>query len=83
MDSDFIRKAELPMLLEAADADGATILCIAGSDVHLSGNAGGLGQYEFVNKRDQPLQGLTEAERETVYKKLAIAVEKAIKGNSS
>jgi hypothetical protein len=80
MDSDFIRKAELPMLLEAADADGATILCIAGSDVHLSGNAGGLGQYEFVNKMNRPLQKLTEAERETIYKKLTIAVEKAIKG---
>jgi internalin A len=29
--SKFIRDAELPLLLEAADAEGATILCISGS----------------------------------------------------
>ena len=81
MESDFIRKAELPPLLEAADADGATILCIYGSDLHLSGIANRLEQYQFVNDPQKSLLALTEAERESVYKKLTIAVEKAIGEN--
>jgi hypothetical protein len=76
--SPFIREAELPPLLEAADAEGATILCIYGSDVHLSGIAGRLKQYQFVNKPEMPLQGLTIAECESVYRDLTIAVERAI-----
>jgi len=75
--SDFIRKAELPPLLEAAEAEGATILCVYGSDVHLSGVAERLSQYQFVNSLDVPLQALTEATRESVYKRLTQLVEKA------
>lgn len=78
MASDFIREAELPPLLEAADAEGATILCIYGSDVHLSGIAGRLKQYQFVNNPKKPLQALSKSDRESVYTKLAIAVEKAL-----
>jgi hypothetical protein len=78
MASPFIREAELPPLLEAADAEGATILCVYGSDVHLSGIAGRLEQYQFVNNPEKPLQALPKAECESVYKDLTIAVEKAI-----
>jgi hypothetical protein len=77
--SKFIRDAELPLLLEAAEADGAKILCIYGSDVHLSGIAKRLLQYQFVNEPDRPLQTLHKTARETVYKKLTQAVEKVLK----
>jgi hypothetical protein len=76
--SPFIRSAELPLLLEAAEADGATILCLYGSSVHLSGLATRLQQYQFVNKPGRPLQVLSKAAREDVYKKLAIAVEETL-----
>jgi hypothetical protein len=68
----------LSPLLEAADAEGATILCVYGSDVHLSGIAGRLKQYQFVNKPEKPIQALAKAECESVYRRLAMAVEKAI-----
>lgn len=76
--SPFIRSAELPLLLEAAEADGATILCLYGSSVHLSGHASRLEQYQFVNKPGRPLQRLSKAAREEIYTKLAVSVEKAL-----
>jgi TIR domain. len=80
--SKFIRDAELPPLLEAADADGAAIFCIYGSDVHLSGIAKRLLRYQFVNKPERPLQSLSDAARESVYKELSKAVEKALAGEA-
>jgi hypothetical protein len=76
--SKFIHQEELPLLLEAADADGAKVLCIYGSAVHLSGPAKRLSQYQFVNDYEHPLQALTESDREIVYKKLAMEVEKTL-----
>jgi hypothetical protein len=77
--SKFIREAELPPLLEAADAEGAIILCVYGSEVHLSGVAERLLQYQFVNEPQKPLQILSRPEQESIYKKLTQAVEKAFK----
>jgi hypothetical protein len=76
--SKFIQEAELPLLLEAAEAEGATILCLYGSEVHLSGLAARLSNYQFVNSPRQSLQMLTAAEREGVYARLASAVEKVM-----
>lgn len=73
--SPFIQQAELPLLLEAAEADGATILCVYGSEVHLSGVASRLKQYQSVNKPELPLQALSKASRESVYVKLTSRVE--------
>jgi hypothetical protein len=77
--SKFIQEAELPLLLEAAEAEGVTILCVYGSDVHLSGVAERLLQYQFVNDPKKPLQKLSKAGREAVYKKLAASVERAVR----
>jgi TIR domain len=76
--SKFIHEEELPLLLEAADADGAKILCLYGSAVHLSGPAKRLSQFQFVNDYEHSLQALTESDRELVYKKLAMEAEKAL-----
>jgi hypothetical protein len=80
--SKFVREAELPLLLEAADADGATILCIYGSDVHLAGTAKRLLRYQFVNKPECPLQSLSDTARESVYKQLSQVVEMVLKGSN-
>ena len=80
--SKFIRDAELPSLLEAADAEGVSILCITGSRVHLSGLAERLTDYQFVNPLEQPLQELGAPEREAVYEKLVAAVERAMSRRS-
>jgi len=76
--SKFVRETELPLLLEAADADGARVFCIYGSDVNFSGNTKRLLRYQFVNDFKRPLLSLSEAEQETVFKELSIAVENAL-----
>jgi hypothetical protein len=76
--SDFIIKSELPLLLEAARSEGAHILCICGSQVHLSGVAASLKDYQFVNPPQDPLQGMSEAGRETVFAKLTATIERIV-----
>lgn len=67
----------LGSLLEAADADGTTVLCVYGSNVHLSGVGERLARYQFVNDLAEPLQSLSDTDRESVYVKLTALVEKA------
>jgi hypothetical protein len=74
--SEFIRNSELPLLLEAADAEGATILCVYGSDTPIVGDARKLLDYQFLNVRERPLQAMSPAERSRVFRKLAEAVDK-------
>lgn len=80
--SKFIREAELPPLLEAADADNAKIMCLYGSDVHLSGIAGRLSRYQFVNDPKQPLLSLTPDKQEAVFAKLTRAVAREFETGS-
>jgi hypothetical protein len=76
--SSFIRDAELPPLLEAADAEGTTILCLYGSTVHLSAGVGErLSRYQSVNDPAEPLKSLSDSDRESVYVKLTALVEEA------
>ncbi|WP_284618573.1 toll/interleukin-1 receptor domain-containing protein [Aquabacterium humicola] len=76
--SSFIRESELPALLSAAEAGGAQVLCVYGGDVHLSGDAARLEQYQFVNDMTKPLQGMAPAEREAVFKQLAASVDRIV-----
>ena len=77
--SSFIRDAELPPLLEAADADGTTILCLYGSNVHLSSGVGErLSRYQSVNDPSQPLASLSDSDRDSMYVRLTALVEKAL-----
>jgi TIR domain len=77
--SKFIRDEELPLLLEVADAARTRIICIYGSAVHLTGTSERLTKYQFLNSSDEPLQALTEAEREDVYRNLARTVDELIR----
>jgi hypothetical protein len=74
--SEFVRKSELPLLIEAAESDGAKIFCLYGSPVHLSGTAKRLSDYQFVNSPNEPLSFLSESDRELVFVKLCESVEK-------
>ena len=74
--SDFIRNSELPLLLEAAEAQGATILCVYGSDTAILGDALRLLDYQFLNGRERPLQAMSTSERDLVFRRLAEAVHK-------
>lgn len=76
--SNFIRESELPLLLEAARSEGAHILCVYGSPVHLSGISATLKDYQFVNPPERPLQALSKAGREAVFVELAATVERII-----
>jgi len=76
--SKFIREAELPLLLEAADAAMATILCVYASAVHLSGNAERLSRYQFVNSPERPLQALSGDAQESLYAQLAKRVAEVL-----
>jgi len=76
LNSDYIRDSELPLLIEAADAEGAAIFVIYGSPVLLSGAAERLASFQSVNDPKQPLLGMPEVERERVFVKLSSAVEK-------
>ncbi len=82
MASKFIQDAELPLLLETADAEGAKILCLYGSHVNLSALGTRLSSFQFVNDPAHPLQALSLADREAVYKRLSLLVGHAMKSQT-
>lgn len=75
--SKYIRESELPLLLEAAEVDGAKIFCLCGSAVHLSGSLERLSAYQFVNDPKEPLLAMTKAQREETFAQLSRLVSNA------
>jgi TIR domain len=80
--SEYIRNSELPLLLEAAEVDGMRIFCVCGSDVYLSGPVQSLARYQFVNNPREPLNAMTEAQRESIFTKLCRHVDDAFSGRT-
>jgi internalin A len=76
--SNFIAANELPPLLKAAEAEGATVLMVILKpsliDMHPE-----LPEYQMINSPGTPLSGMTENEQDQVLNKLARRVAKIIK----
>lgn len=77
MASDFIQERELPMLLNAAEDEGATIIPVILSPSRFSQDQS-LSRFQSVNPPSQPLTSLSENDREQVFVKVTQAVEMAL-----
>jgi hypothetical protein len=75
--SDFIRSEELPRLLAAAEAGGATILPVIVSASRFA-DTPALSRFQAVNAPERPLDGLGKAARERVLVAVSSAVEQAL-----
>jgi hypothetical protein len=75
--SDYIRNNELPPLLEAAGADGATIFPLIVSACRFSRESS-LAKFQAVNDPARPLDTLTRARQEGVFDRLSEAIEQAL-----
>lgn len=75
--SDFISSEELPRLLTAAEAGGATILPVIVSASRFA-DTPALSRFQAVNAPNRPLNGLGKAARERVLVAVAAAVERAL-----
>jgi len=73
--SEFIAAEELPRLLEASRDEGAVILSLIVSSSRYS-RTEALGKVQAVNDPKRPLDGLTPAEQEAEYEKVAEQVER-------
>ncbi len=80
--SDFIRTDELPPLLAAADAEGATILPLVRSPCRFAQTAG-LAQFQSLNPPSRPLTAMAKNEQEALFTKVANEVEKALKAQQA
>lgn len=72
--SDFIAKKELPLLLDKAREDGLVVLCLNVSASHLKREEW-VARYQAVNSPSEPLNAMTEADRERTYVRLAEEIE--------
>jgi hypothetical protein len=72
--SDFIRKHELPPLLTSAELEGATILSLIVSPCRFI-RTQEISKFQAINSPDEPLLGVSEAEQERSFVKLAHAIE--------
>lgn len=77
MASDFIADNELPQLLAAAKQEGVIILPVILRDSAFQGTD--LGQFKAVNDLRRPLQSLTRAEKDRIWKQVAECVRDALK----
>lgn len=74
--SEFIRNNELPPLLEAAEEEGALIIPIIASP-SLFHRMPRLRKFQAANIPEQPLIIMSEGEQESVFLKVAIAIQDA------
>jgi TIR domain-containing protein/pentapeptide repeat protein len=75
--SDFISSEELPRLLAAAEAGGATILPVIVSASRFA-DTPALSRFQAVNAPNHPLNGLGKAAQERVLVAVSAAVEQAL-----
>jgi uncharacterized protein YjbI with pentapeptide repeats len=75
--SDFISSEELPRLLAAAEAGGATILPVIVSASRFA-DTPALSRFQAVNAPNHPLNGLNRAAQERVLVAVSAAVERAM-----
>jgi hypothetical protein len=74
--SDFVRKRELPYILEARRNKRLELLWVAVEDSMVDRTD--LGKIEAVNDPSKPLRTLPAAQRDSLYRKIAEEVEKAV-----
>ncbi len=76
--SAFIKEIELPSLLEAARRDDAEILPIRLEPLLLRGRAQQLEGFQFLPAGEQTLDGLDDAGRKEIWKKLLLRIEELL-----
>ena len=77
--SDFIAENEIPPLLHAAQEEGVKILPVVLKPCTFS-TVDALAQFQAVNDPSLPLISLNEAERESIWVKLAQTIHDEVKG---
>ena len=78
-DSDFIDIEELPLLLEAAEAEGVEILPIVLNPCQTAFNLSKLKEYQTIKSPSQPLSSMTKHEQEVVLDQLAARIIEIVK----
>lgn len=76
--SDFITGQELPVLLEAAEKDGAVILPLIVSPSRFA-STGSLSLFQAINDPANPLIKMSKGDQEEVLVKLATEIESALR----
>ncbi|HEV2662971.1 MAG TPA: toll/interleukin-1 receptor domain-containing protein [Ktedonobacteraceae bacterium] len=71
--SDFIARKELPPLLQAAEHEGTTILCVILRPCVFSDTE--LAQYQTVNAPSNPLSSMSRGKRDAVWRDVATRVK--------
>lgn len=72
--SDFIAKEELPLLLEAAEAEEVEILPIVLNPCQAAFNLSKLKDYQTIKSPNKPLSSMTDHEREEILDELATRI---------
>lgn len=75
--SDFIVNNELPPLLAQAEAKGTKIVPVVVSHCRFSRDSS-LNRFQAANQPDEPLSIMSKNEREAIFDKLSLEIEKAL-----